>query len=128
MVVSTISDDWPEILETACSGPSQSRAEILPEAWKQGQLMTAPEAHVAFGQLDSEFRAWNATIQAMRIKWGALLRSGRIPVKGDWIAIYPDNLTALPTLVCKTSEDFEPRTGPGYYDVPLTVQTYSVLE
>lgn len=124
--------NWEELMSTSwwcyplvpMIGPGFSRAmaatlhiaglRTYRDAWYRGRLMTAEEAKTAFGLWpDSEFGAWSSAIQRLKATWGKLLQPRRIPISGEWIAIYEDNLAQIAVFVCFASKDFEPTPGPG---------------
>lgn len=88
--------------------------------------MNAKEVQAKFGLLIEEFGAWETVIRQAKLTWRQLIISQRNAIKGEWLAIFEDDLTEWPNLVCRSSDDYCPKPGPGSHSVPMKITAYSV--
>ena len=112
---------------------SKKRASILHKAglkkykdvWVQGRFMSAIEAQLRYGLLEQEYGAWEAAVRQLRTTWQDILCPQQGPIFGDWMAVFSDNFTDIPSLVCHTRDSFHPYAGPGLHLIPIKILIYT---
>lgn len=88
--------------------------------------MTPWEVQQAFGLPITEFGAWEVATANAWQAWRPIILKQQSPIAKEWVGVFSDNLVELPTLVCQTNEDFLPKPGPGFHNIPLKLITYVV--
>jgi hypothetical protein len=94
-----------------------------------GIFITAVEAQLRFGLLPQEHIVWAGLVNSLERTWRDLLApSSPIISSGEWIGVFPDRISPHPSLICQTSEAYQPRGGYYRSQIPLSQPTYIVRD
>ena len=96
------------------------------DVWHRGAFISADEAQIKFGLQARETWAWQGANAFVKGVWRDLLRRQDTSTAGEWLAIFADHSTQVPSLVCRTEDGFQPRIGTGVHNIPLGVPTFVV--
>ena len=89
--------------------------------------MTPIEVQEKFELLPSEIPLWAAYVACLYQTWGGVLRkSSRRLQYSKWLAIYEESASALPLVVCRVEEGFQPSIGTGIVRIPQKRKIYVV--